>query len=64
MLTPTNPITLLPPPVELETVPVLKALNAASRALADLKRQARTNPILGILINSLACQEAKPSSAR
>ncbi len=37
MLAPTYIIPPLPPAVDLETVPILKALNAASRALADLK---------------------------
>jgi Fic family protein len=41
---------------------VLKALNLASRALADLKGQARTIPNQGILIDTLALQEAKASS--
>jgi Fic family protein len=53
---------VLPPPVSLETVPVLKALNRASRALADLKGQARMIPNQGILIDTLALQEAKASS--
>ncbi len=52
----------LPPSVDLETVPVLKALNRASRALADLKGMARTIPNQGILIDTLALQEAKASS--
>lgn len=62
MLKPTYSIPDLPPPVVLETVPVLKALTAASRALADLKGQARTIPNQGILIDTLALQEAKASS--
>lgn len=62
MLTPTYRLPQLPPPVPLETVPVLKALNRASRALADLKGQARTIPNQGILIDTLALQEAKASS--
>ncbi|MEK7663469.1 MAG: Fic family protein [Actinomycetota bacterium] len=41
---------------------VLKALNLASRALADLKGQARTIPNQGILIDTLTLQEAKASS--
>ena len=39
MLKPSYLLPLLPPDVQLETVPVLKALNRASRALADLKGQ-------------------------
>lgn len=62
MLKPTYSLPPLPPPVELETVKVLKALNLASRALADLKGQARTIPNQGILIDTLALQEAKASS--
>lgn len=62
MLKPTYTLPMLPPPVELETVKVLKALNLASRALADLKGQARTIPNQGILIDTLALQEAKASS--
>lgn len=62
MLAPTYIIPPLPPGIDLETVPILKALNAASRALADLKGQARTIPNQGILIDTLALQEAKASS--
>lgn len=62
MLKPTYFPPTLPPRVALETVPVLKALNRASRALADLKGQARTIPNQGILIDTLALQEAKASS--
>ena len=62
MLKPTYTLPRLPPPVELETVKVLKALNLASRALADLKGQARTIPNQAILIDTLALQEAKASS--
>ena len=62
MLKPTYTLPTLPPPVDLETVRVLKALNLASRALADLKGQARTIPNQAILIDTLALQEAKASS--
>lgn len=62
MLKPSYLLPLLPPDVQLETVPILKALNRASRALADLKGQARTIPNPGILIDTLALQEAKASS--
>lgn len=62
MLKPTYTLPPLPPPVELETVRVLKSLNLASRALADLKGQARTIPNQAILIDTLALQEAKASS--
>lgn len=62
MLKPTYAIPALPPSAEIETVPVLKALARASRALADLKGQAKTIPNQGILIDTLALQEAKASS--
>lgn len=52
----------LPPSVELETVAVLRALAAANRALAELKGRAATIPNQGILIDTLALQEAKASS--
>ena len=50
------------PNVELDTKPVLKALVHAHRALADLKGLARTIPNPGILIDTLALQEAQASS--
>ncbi len=62
MLKPTYAIPSLPPKADLETVRILKALNLASRALADLKGQAKTIPNQGILIDTLALQEAKASS--
>ena len=43
-------------------MPVLKALNRGSRALATLKGQTRSIPNQGILIDVLALQEAKVSS--
>lgn len=46
-----------------ETAPILKRLNSASRALAELKGVAATIPNQGILINTLGLQEAKDSSA-
>lgn len=52
----------LPLPIDLETVPVLKALATANRALAELKGRAATIPNQAILINTLALQEAKASS--
>ena len=52
----------LPLDVDLETVPILKALNKASRALAELKGEVRTIPNETILINTLTLQEAKESS--
>lgn len=62
MLKPTYAIPALPPPVELETVRVLKALAGANRALAELKGRAASIPNQGILIDSLSLQEAKASS--
>nr|WP_221238553.1 Fic family protein [Roseospira visakhapatnamensis] len=52
----------MPPAVDLETVPVLKALARANRALAELKGRAATIPNQAILIDTLALQEAKASS--
>lgn len=62
MLEPSYAIPALPPPVELETVAVLKALAKANRALAELKGRAATIPNQGILIDTLSMQEAKASS--
>ena len=62
MLNPTYIIPTLPPATDLETVPVLKALAHANRALAELKGRAATIPNQGILIDTLALQEAKASS--
>lgn len=62
MLTPTYIIRPLPPAADLETVAVLKALATANRALAELKGRAATIPNQGILIDTLALQEAKASS--
>lgn len=46
-----------------DTPAILKKLAAASRSLAELKGVAATIPNQGILINTLALQEAKDSSA-
>jgi Fic family protein len=62
MLKPSYALPDLPPPVNLETVPVLKALARANRALAELKGRAAAIPNQGILIDTLALQEAKASS--
>jgi len=53
----------LPPRQDIETKLVLRALNNASRALAELKGEAKTIPNEIILINTLGLQEAKDSSA-
>lgn len=57
-----RPLTRLDPAV-FETPSVLKAVATASRALAELKGTAASIPNQGILINTLALQEAKDSSA-
>ncbi len=62
MLKPSYLIPDLPPPVNLDTVPALKALAKANRALAELKGRAAIIPNQGILIDTLALQEAKASS--
>ncbi len=59
---PYNALPPLPPKAELETVVVLKAVTAASRALAELKGRTGTLPNPAILINTIALQEAKASS--
>jgi Fic family protein len=62
MLTPIYAIPSLPLAVDLETLPVMKALARANRALAELKGRAAAIPNQAILINMLALQEAKASS--
>lgn len=52
----------LPPSVEIETKTVLKAASKANRHLAELKGKAAAIPNQGILIDTLALQEAKASS--
>ncbi|MEP7169124.1 MAG: Fic family protein [Bacteroidota bacterium] len=56
-------VKLLPPKKDLETKPILKRLASAHRYLAELKGKAATIPNENILINTLALQEAKDSSA-
>jgi cell filamentation protein, protein adenylyltransferase len=51
------------PPERFETPALLKRLASASRALAELKGVAASIPNQGILISTLALQEAKDSSA-
>jgi len=57
----------MPPPLplafDIETRPVLKSLASAHRCLAELKGVAGLVPNEGILLNTLALQEAKDSSA-
>lgn len=59
----TYSLTDLPLPLELETKQVLKSVTAANRYLAELKGVSETIPNQSILINTLALQEAKDSSA-
>lgn len=61
-MTSTARLSALPPPVDLETVRVLKALATANRALAELKGRASTIPNAAILIDTLSLQEAMASS--
>lgn len=56
-------ISLLPLELDLETKLVLKKLARSHRALAELKGVAATMPNEGILISTLALQEARDSSA-
>ena len=56
-------IPTLPLAIELETVPVLKKAASAHRYLAELKGMSRSIPNQSILLNTLALQEAKDSSA-
>ena len=58
----TYKIPSLLPNLELESKTVLKALVGAHKALADLKGIAKTIPNQGILIDTLALQEAQASS--
>jgi Fic family protein len=62
MLKSTYALPALPPLVELETPAVLRAAAQAHRLLAELKGRARAIPNQGILIDTLALQEAKASS--
>ena len=52
----------LPPPIDCESVPILKALNKASRVLGELKGEVSKIPNSQILIDTLALQEAKDSN--
>ncbi len=59
---PYNDLPTLPPRADLETRSVLRDLNIASRALAELKGAARSVPGPQILLDGLAIQEAVASS--
>ncbi len=56
-------LTKLPFGLDVETKAVLRKLSSAHRALAELKGVVKTIPNEAILINTLALQEAKDSSA-
>ena len=60
--TPFNQIPLLPPEVDIETKPILKACIKARAGLAELKQAAELFPHQAILINTLPLLEAKDSS--
>lgn len=61
---PLKPTYVIPqlPPEDIETIPILRALAPAHRYLAELKGAAQSIPNQGILIDTLALQEAKASS--
>ena len=61
--TPYNNLPLLPPPDEkIITIEVLKALNRANKALAELKGLAKKLPNQTMLVNTIALREAKAST--
>ncbi len=61
--TPYNNLPLLPPPDEkIITIEVLKALNMANKALAELKGLAKKLPNQAMLVNTIALREAKAST--
>ncbi len=60
---PYNALPLLPPDEEvIETKEVLKALNNANKALAELKGIAKKLPNQSMLVNTIALREAKAST--
>lgn len=60
---PDLPLVELPPKIDLESTAILKKALQANRYLAELKGISATIPNQSILINTLALQEAKESSA-
>ncbi len=52
----------LPPNYEVENVTILKALNATSRVLGELKGEIKKIPNSQILIDTISLQEAKDSN--
>lgn len=60
---PFNNLPLLPPPEEkVITIEVLKSLNSANKALAELKGLAKKLPNQAMLVNTIALREAKAST--
>lgn len=59
---PYNDLPLLPPPVELETRPVMKLCIEARAAIADLRRAGLGIPDQAVLINTIPLLEAQASS--
>lgn len=59
---PYNELPLLPPPVDLESKNILKALVNTSRALAELKQAGELIPNQAVLINTIPLLEAQSSS--
>jgi Fic family protein len=60
---PYNQLPLLPPPDEkVVTIEILKAVNNANKALAELKGLARKLPNQSMLVNTIALREAKAST--
>ena len=60
---PYNDLPLLPPKADTESKAILKKAISANRALAELKGASRLLPNQNILINTLALEEARDSSA-
>jgi Fic family protein len=60
---PYNDLPLLPPPVDVETRPILKACIEARAALAELKQAGALIPNQAVLINTIPVLEAQASSA-
>jgi len=61
--TPYRILDKLPPPKEkVETIKILRSVNTATAALAELKGIAKTIPNQAMLINAIVLQEAKGSS--
>ena len=60
---PYNDLHLLPPKADIETKAIFRKTISANRALAELKGVAELIPNPNILINTLALEEARDSSA-